>query len=259
MKRTLIFTLTVVVLAGFAAGFGFLYFNQASDIEALKTDMQNMRQEERTLEALATPGSMLPEIARRVALATVRIDVSGNGFVGVGSGAIVSEHGYVITNQHVIDGATSIQVSQSNGEKFTAKVVNSNPDRDLALLELLTERVDLPKIGFETSSDISAGTQVMAVGYPLGLQLGGPASFTAGVVSATRQVNGQDYIQTDAALNSGNSGGPLVNYHGEMVGVCTGAVVDASSTSNSMGLAIPIADCLKFIVDSGIKCAECHG
>jgi S1-C subfamily serine protease len=260
VKKTWIFGLVIALLAAFAGGFAFLYLNQARDVQALKTEMQNLQEERPATGTFeVTSGSMTPDIARTVALTTVRIDVTGNGFIAVGSGAIISNKGYIITNQHVIDGATEIEVSMADGEVLVAQIVNSNAERDLALLKLVTDRQDLPEMGFDTDTDTPASTEVMAVGYPLGLELSGPPSFTAGVISAQRQINGYDFIQTDAAINSGNSGGPLVNLRGQMVGICTGAIVDDKLTTHSMGLAIPVADCLKFILDSGVKCAECHG
>jgi S1-C subfamily serine protease len=260
MKKTWIFGLIIALLAAFAGGFAFLYLNEARDVQALKTEMQNLRQEIPVTETFElSAGSMQSEVAQKVALSTVRIDIRGDGFVAVGSGAIISNEGYIITNQHVIEGATTIEVSLAGGDILTAQVVNSDEARDLALLKLITDRQDLPEMGFDTNIDIPPGTEVLAVGYPLGLELSGPPSFTAGVISAQRQLNGQNFIQTDAAINSGNSGGPLVNLRGQMVGICTGAIVDDKLTTHSMGLAIPVADCLKFILDSGVKCAACHG
>ncbi len=260
MKKTLIFGLIILFLTTAAGGFAFLYLNQAKDVKALKVEMQNLRETMPVTETFAvTSGSMPPDIARMVASATVRIDIKGDGFIAVGSGAIISNKGYVLTNQHVVDGATTITASLVNGDILTAQVINTDVTRDLALLKLVTDRQDLPELGFDTGNDNPAGTEVMAVGYPLGLELSGPPSFTAGIISALRDVNGQHYIQTDAAINSGNSGGPLVNMQGQVVGVCSGAILDDKLISPSIGLAIPVDDCLKFILDSGVTCAECHG
>jgi S1-C subfamily serine protease len=158
-----------------------------------------------------------------------------------------------------VDNAISIQVSLVNGDSLAAQVVAADPQRDLALLKLVTDRRDFSDISLGEDAETLSGIEVMAVGYPLGLTLSGPPSFTAGIVSAVREVNGLTYIQTDAAINSGNSGGPLVNLRGQMLGVCTGAILDDELISPSMGLAVPVSEVRLFICDTGIKCAECHG
>jgi S1-C subfamily serine protease len=255
-----VFGLVVVLLAATAGGFAFLYFNQVGDIQALKVDMKNLKEEAPAANGLElASGGMSPDIARQTALATVRIDIQGTGFIAVGSGAIISDQGYILTNQHVVDNAISIQVSLVNGDSLAAQVVAADPQRDLALLKLVTDRRDFSDISLGEDAETLSGIEVMAVGYPLGLTLSGPPSFTAGIVSAVREVNGLTYIQTDAAINSGNSGGPLVNLRGQMLGVCTGAILDDELISPSMGLAVPVSEVRLFICDTGIKCAECHG
>jgi serine protease Do len=259
MSKTLAFSLTVVMLLLTTAGFASLYFNQAAEIEALRQDMKSLQETATvTTDINVSSSGMAADTAGHVAMATVRLDITGTNFVAVGSGFIISKNGYVLTNEHVVADAREISATLGNGETFKGRVLDSDQWRDLALVRLDTERTDLPEISIATDREVSIGTSVVAVGYPLGLELGGPPSFTAGIVSAKRNINGLDYVQTDAALNSGNSGGPLVNYQGFVVGVCTGAVVDSGTASTSIGLAIPVPDFLKFMADSRARCGDCH-
>ncbi|WP_448577258.1 S1C family serine protease [Thermosphaera sp.] len=161
---------------------------------------------------------------------------------GFGSGFVVSE-GYIVTNAHVIKGATKVTVSFVDGYASRAEVVAEDPTRDLALLE--TENYGSPiKLG--DSSKLKVGEIVLAVGSPLGLF---QHTVTMGVVSATgRTIVGEnivleDLIQTDAAINPGNSGGPLINLEGEAVGVTTAIIPFAQG----IGFAIPINTVKRFI------------
>jgi serine protease Do len=96
------------------------------------------------------------------------------------------------------------------------------------------------------------------VGFPLGLELSGAASYSNGIVSALRTINGLQYIQTNAAMNAGNSGGPVIDMQGMLVGMVEGSVTDPNTTVEGLGLAIPVADVLKFIDSGRISCANCH-
>jgi S1-C subfamily serine protease len=188
--------------------------------------------------------------------AVVRIDVTGSAFKVSGSGFIVDESGYVLTNQHVIVSSTSIQVTLMTNDIYAATVVDTDKKRDIALLKITSKRTDFPTISLGTAKDAAVGDQVLAVGFPLGPELAGPASFTGGIVSAIRTIDGLAYIQTDAAINSGNSGGPLVDIQGMVVGICTAALVE--SNAQGIGLAIPIADVLQFIDSGRVPCSNCH-
>ncbi|MEP6725355.1 MAG: trypsin-like peptidase domain-containing protein, partial [Bacteroidota bacterium] len=140
-----------------------------------------------------------------------------------GSGAIVSEDGYIVTNNHVIDGADDINVTLSNQKSFKAKLVATDPSSDLAIIKI--EAKGLPFLLYGNSDEVQVGQWVLAVGYPLTLE----ATVTAGIVSAkgrTLDINRrqskspiESFIQTDAAVNPGNSGGPLINTEGKLVGI----------------------------------------
>ena len=158
---------------------------------------------------------------------------------GSGSGIIISKDGYIITNSHVIEGASSIDVVLSTGEEYDAKLIGQDVKTDLAVLKI--EAKNLPAAELGKSSELKVGELAVAIGNPLGLEFQG--SVTAGVISAlnrTIDVEGRQYtlVQTDAAINPGNSGGPLVNRYGQIIGINT--VKISTSDTEGMGFAIPI-------------------
>lgn len=153
----------------------------------------------------------------------------------LGSGFIISEDGYIVTNNHVIEGADAIQIETFTGEKLDAKVVGTDPNTDIALLKV-DDAKPLPFVKFGDSSGIRVGEPVMAVGNPLGQGF----SVSSGIVSARgRALQGtyDDYIQTDAAINRGNSGGPLFDMDGEVIGVNT-AILSPNGGSIGIGFAM---------------------
>ncbi|MCC5856797.1 MAG: Do family serine endopeptidase [Ectothiorhodospiraceae bacterium] len=155
----------------------------------------------------------------------------------LGSGVIISASGYVLTNNHVIDGADEIQVALNDGRSAEAQVVGADPETDLAVLQI--ELGGLPVITLGHSEELRVGDVVLAIGNPFGVG----QTVTQGIVSATgRSQLGlstfENFIQTDAAINPGNSGGALINAHGELVGVNT-AIFTRSGGSHGIGFAIP--------------------
>ena len=164
--------------------------------------------------------------------------------VGAGSGVIISTDGYIITNNHVIDGADELEVTLNDNRKFEAKVIGADPTTDIALLKI--EADDLPTIPFGDSEKLKVGEWVLAVGDPFNLT----STVTAGIVSAKSRGNigtaGRDrskiesFIQTDAAVNPGNSGGALVNTKGELVGINT-AIYSETGNFAGYSFAVPIS------------------
>jgi serine protease Do len=156
---------------------------------------------------------------------------------GLGSGFVINADGYVVTNNHVVDGATEIRVKFADGRELAGKVVGRDEKTDLALLKV--DATGLPVIPLGDSARLEVGEPVMAVGNPFGLE----QTVTTGIVSATGRAIGagpyDDFIQTDASINPGNSGGPLVNSHGEVVGVNTAIASGGSGGSVGIGFAIP--------------------
>lgn len=154
-----------------------------------------------------------------------------------GSGFIITEDGYIVTNNHVVAGSSKVNVGFTNGKKTTAKVVGTDPKTDLALIKV--EEKGLPYLAFADSDALEVGDWAIAIGNPFGLQ----ATLTVGVVSAKGRsdlhiADFEDFIQTDAAINPGNSGGPLLDYGGKVIGVNT-AIVSGSGGYMGIGFAIP--------------------
>ncbi|SHI06153.1 DegQ family serine endoprotease [Ferrimonas marina] len=159
-------------------------------------------------------------------------------FRGLGSGVIVdADKGYVITNHHVIDNADKIVINLSDGREFEAKLIGSDPDTDVAVLQV--EADELTAVKMSDSDKLKVGDFTVAIGNPFGLG----QTVTSGIVSAlARGLDGdgyQSFIQTDAAINSGNSGGALVNLNGELIGINT-AIIAPSGGNVGIGFAIPI-------------------
>jgi serine protease Do len=155
----------------------------------------------------------------------------------LGSGFIIHPDGYIVTNNHVVDGATEVKVKLGDGRQFNATIVGRDPKTDIALLKV--DAKGLPVVPLGRSSELQVGEPVMAIGNPFGLE----QTVTTGIVSATGRVIGggpyDDYIQTDASINPGNSGGPLIDVRGEAVGI-NSAIYTRSGGSVGIGFAIPI-------------------
>lgn len=169
---------------------------------------------------------------------------------GLGSGFIISEDGYILTNEHVVQNAIEIVVTLTDGSKYPAQIVGLDRVTDIALLKIQPEKKITP-LKFGDSDDIIMGEWVVALGNPFGLfDINNQPTVTVGVISATRRdfglVDGehvyQNMIQTDAAINGGNSGGPLVNAMGEVIGINTFIYSGSGQgkTSIGIGFAIPI-------------------
>ncbi len=168
---------------------------------------------------------------------------------GLGSGFIFSEDGYIITNNHVVERATDIQVILENGDVYHAEVIGTDPKTDLALLKI-EPKTKLPAVTFGNSEGLEIGDWVLAIGNPFGLG----HTVTAGIISAKGRSLGlgsyDDFLQTDAAINPGNSGGPLFNFNGEVIGVNTAIIAGGQG----IGFAIPInmaKDVVAQLRDSG--------
>ncbi len=155
----------------------------------------------------------------------------------LGAGFLISPQGYIVTNHHVIAGASEIRVTLQDGQVYPAKLVGADPKADLAVLKIRAGR-QLPFLKFGDSAKLAEGDWVMAIGSPFGLSF----SVSAGIVSALhRDIQSgpfDDYIQTDAAINRGNSGGPLLNQQGQVVGIDT-AIYSPAGGSVGIGFAIP--------------------
>ncbi len=173
---------------------------------------------------------------------------SGKILRGVGSGVIISPDGYIITNNHVISGASEIQVTLNNNKNYKAEVIGTAPKADIALLKI--DARDLDFLVFGNSNNIKLGEWVLAVGNPFNLT----STVTAGIVSAkARDINlndgsPQSFIQTDAAINPGNSGGALVNINGELIGI-NSAISSQTGSYIGYSFAIPSNNARKIVED----------
>ena len=207
-------------------------------------------------EGAQTPRMVYENNAKSVVAvsSTIRSTVYGQTREGTssGSGFIISDDGYVVTNRHVVEGATDVTVTLSTGDEYTAKVIGSDSLNDVALLKV--EATGLPAVKLGSSDKLAIGDMVCAIGNPLGSLT---ATLTVGYVSGKdRQVTTDNstinMIQTDAAINSGNSGGPLFNMYGEVVGITSAKYSGTTSSGASIegiSFAIPIDDVMSIIDD----------
>jgi S1-C subfamily serine protease len=160
-----------------------------------------------------------------------------------GSGVLITADGYIVTNNHVVNGADEINVTLTNKKSYKAKVIGTDPSSDLAVIKI--EAASLPYIVYGNSDEIKLGQWVLAIGYPLNLDV----TITAGIISAKNRninINGRQsdrpvetFLQTDAAVNQGNSGGALVNTSGELVGI-NSAIASPTGSYAGYSYAIPV-------------------
>ncbi len=197
------------------------------------------------LVASTNPVSQAVNVVSSLTPAIVRVNGAGPGFSVSGSGTIIDKRGYVLTNQHVIDGTTSLTVTAQD-QQYAATIIASDSTKDLALLKILSDRTNFSTAVLGVPSDIVVGTEVLALGFPLGNDFVGSVTVTAGVVSALRNIGGLNYVQNDAAINRGNSGGCLVTLTGKMIGVPS-AGYDAAEDIDLINLAIPIDEVNAFL------------
>jgi serine protease Do len=169
---------------------------------------------------------------------------------GLGSGVIVTPDGYILTNNHVVDGAKEVRVTLQDGREFSAKVIGRDPKSDIAVVKI--DATGLPVVPMADSSKVEVGDRVLAIGNPFGVG----QTVTEGIVSAKNRGNVgiedyEDFIQTDAAINPGNSGGALVDIDGRLIGINT-AILSRSGGSQGVGFAIP-SDLARNVMESLIQ------
>ena len=275
VKRTV--SVALLVLAAVLGGVVFV--TSAANLAGLtglfgQADAQRVSHE----EAVATAedlGQAFSSVAERVNPAVVQVRATqvasrqvdpffgsfgGGEQQGLGSGAFVSADGYVVTNNHVVEDADELSVVLFDGRELDAEVVGTDPFSDLAVLRV--EGDDFPFLTFGDSDALRVGQWVLAVGSPLSEDLSN--TVTSGIVSSLGRFSGStdprnrptisNYIQTDAAVNPGNSGGPLVNLRGEIVGI-NAAIATRTGTFNGISFAIPssiVRSTVEQLIDSGV-------
>ena len=272
MKTTA--TYLSLLLLGLGIGLGGSYLSQipqlwarTSEVAAPSPSGAGPEKPTVAMPSLAVPANFVVDVVRQVGPAVVRIDASrtvtqempeafkdpsfrrffGSQMPpfpdkqiqrGVGSGFVVSSDGQILTNAHVVDGATEVKVTLKDGRTFSGKVLGCDPVTDIAVVKIEAE--DLPSVKLGDSQQLQVGESVIAIGNPLGLD----NTVTTGMISATGRNSSQvgiadkrvQFIQTDAAINPGNSGGPLLNARGEVIGINTAIIQNAQG----IGFAIPI-------------------
>lgn len=243
--RMVIVAVAAGIVAAVAAMFVLPLFFGANPVDVLSGKGSTQVQEIRTVEERVVKAGQeaVVEVANKVLPTVVNIEVTYGGFMGgsgIGSGFIYSPDGYIITNNHVVEGAEKIKVSLRDGSTYEASVVGTDPETDIAVIKISAS--DLPAATLGTSSDLVVGELAVAVGSPEGFA----GSVTSGIISALNRniyiPNSQpllDVIQTDAAINPGNSGGPLCNSVGDVIGINT-AIYSQSGGYDGLGFAISI-------------------
>jgi len=217
--------------------------NISSSISILEGDISALEKEVTTLD-IANYAPI--NVVSRLAPSIVRIETDTNRTPG--TGVIITENGYVMTNSHVIEGGTSIHIILSDGQIYSATVVGDDPGLDLAILEIDSNLNNFPAATLGNYEDITIGEDVLALGFPYSDDLGAELAATIGIVSAIKYIEsyGNEYIQTDAEISLGFGGGPLVNMRGEVIGINTWGY----TAGEGLGFAIPVNDMKDFIEDT---------
>ena len=251
-KRGFNKTIAAVIVCTLCSGFigsGVTYLALKDNLKETKTINVNPSKFDTKSEALSAT-----EAYNKVAPAAVVVSTKSvtQGYFmqtqeveGIGSGFIINEEGYILTNYHVIDGAKEVTVTLSDGREVTASVVNYDENQDVAMIKITDESVKIPAtVELGDSDSLQPGEEVIAICTPLSTELS--STVTKGIISATsRSVAVEsgvtmNLIQTDAAINAGNSGGPLVNTKGEVVGINSSKI--SGEAVEGIGFSIPIND-----------------
>ncbi len=242
MKALTVIAIVIAIVAIVAVGGSYAGMN--SKVNDAQSQIASLRSEVAKLQpatSATTTSLTMVDLITAIQPVVARVDVVGSGFTASGTGVIIRGDGYLITNQHVIDASTSITVTMNNNQQYGATVSSSDSNIDLAVIKLTNSPNNLATASLGSLSDIVIGGSAVAAGFPLGGDLPGPASFTQGIVSAIRTLNGQRFVQTDTQINPGNSGGALVNRtSGKVIGITTAGIVPRGQDIEGIGLAIPI-------------------
>ena len=252
MRYTLTGALVGGLVGALAAGGLVLTFADGGDTTTLVQPTSGKAIVTRPSTEISQPGDIAAIIEKDepAIVAITTGDGPGSGSGGAGTGFVITQDGYIVTNNHVAENATNIEVAFTNGEIESAKIVGTDPSADLAVLKV--DRTGLPAVELGDSDAVQVGDEVVAIGNALALE--GGLSVTRGIISGTDRNVDTDVgsslvgmLQTDAAINPGNSGGPLLDAQGRVVGINT-AIANPASAQN-VGFAIPISKAKPIIED----------
>ncbi|MBS0958441.1 trypsin-like peptidase domain-containing protein [Leuconostoc pseudomesenteroides] len=267
-QSTLTKTVLTGVIAGLVGGGVILYAQEGIEQSSTQTTVHTTAIKTSSISKNATATTAYNKVSNAV-VSVLNFSKSGQNYEesSEGSGVIykkADQSAFIVTNNHVIDGAAKIQVMLHNGKKVTATLVGKDAMTDLAVLKIESDNVTTTA-EFGDSSKIAVGENVLAIGSPLGSEYA--SSVTQGIISAKKRLveatseNGQNYggstvIQTDAAINPGNSGGPLINFAGQVIGINSMKLSTSSSGTSveGMGFAIPsdqVVDVVNKLVKDG--------
>ncbi|MCA1676953.1 MAG: trypsin-like peptidase domain-containing protein, partial [Actinobacteria bacterium] len=256
MVRRMLVPVAALVAAGVVGGLGAVGIWEAVEDESQPAAAATPDRAARQGTAAGAADLSIGEIYERAAPGVVQISAEAGQFGpqagrSTGTGFVIEDEGRILTNQHVVAGADSVTVTFSDGEEAEARVVGSDPSTDVALLDLEDVSQELDPLELGSSESLEIGDPVVAIGSPFGLQ----GTVTAGIVSALdRELRAPDgftidgAIQTDAALNSGNSGGPLLDGAGRVVGI--NSQIESRTGGNlGIGYAVPIDTARQIVAD----------
>ncbi len=243
----------IILLVLIIAMMGFFIAGQRSQLENTQSQLSNLMSEVSALQ-IGQSGSIaytetssvnksipLGDLILNIQPVIVRLDITGDGFSSSGSGIIIRNNGYVITNKHVIQNAITITVTLDNGQHYRAEVIDADTELDLAIIKFGNDKIILPVASFGSWNDIIVGETVVAAGFPMGKSLPGPVTFTQGIISAMRNVNGRKYIQCDAQIIPGNSGGALVAKDScRVIGITSARIGPDGDELKGFGVALPV-------------------
>ncbi len=218
-----------------------LFEAQQKSLEEAKKEIENLKDQQSTqAEQLNLKENINTDLANAEIIAKIKpAVVYVETIYGAGSGMIIGKDGYILTNAHVTKGAMSIKIYLSSGESFPVEKIATNEDADIALLRINTN--NLPVVELNDSNKANPGDEVFTFGYPFGIK--GDVSFKEGTISRRLTTNNTTYLETSAEIHPGNSGGPLVNRQGKVIGINTGKIgesINGVLLGESIKFAIPI-------------------
>ncbi len=263
LRTGAILLLTALLALVFGTGLfaGWQFGHSSATTPVLTTTSSSSTSSTPATTSGSTTEATRENVIAKVQPAIVLVTVTTSNGTALGSGEIVNKQGYIVTNNHVVDGATAIQVTLSNGTRETAQLTGTDPADDLAVVKITPPASGLAVITIGDSSQLKVGQDVLAIGNPLG----NTQTVTNGIISAlNRSVSeGQggatlpDAIQTDAPINPGNSGGALVDMQGNLIGIPTLTAIDPefNTPANGVGFAIP-ANRVKLVVPQIIQTGQ---